>query len=396
MSEAEAAARGSGAGTSRWLFRRGSLPLLTAVAAALALGLHLAGWLHDPPTARSPDDGATTGDTDDMAAPSAAGLVGSIPAGTSRPTLHRSSPLRRAAAAPGKDMDAPAAPGRPPTSSLVARHAAALYAGDPSGALGPEPAAGPDGTLEPAAAASPGAPGPTQAGAVSPRSDAVAAPSDGAAVAAPVACPTSVEGLEDVAADLVARRARFDEREMALLLRAAALEEAERRLTQRAAELDDVVKTGRTHLMDAMPVRMGQEIGGWAYQVAQSIERIEICLPRLAKLALGGTAVGTGINAHPEFASRVAQKLAERTGIPFVESDNHFAAQSAMDTATELSAHLKTTATARSSPSRASGIAKANACATSGCSRRTSSISRGEIFSPPRLMISLRRPVSRR
>ncbi|GIV17747.1 MAG: fumarate hydratase class II [Armatimonadota bacterium] len=117
-------------------------------------------------------------------------------------------------------------------------------------------------------------------------------------------------------------------------------------LLRRAAELDDVVKTGRTHLMDAMPVRMSQEIGGWAYQVAQSIERIENCLPRLAKLALGGTAVGTGINAHPEFASRVMKKLAQRTGIPFVESDNHFAAQSAMDTATELSGHLKTAATA--------------------------------------------------
>jgi fumarate hydratase class II len=117
-------------------------------------------------------------------------------------------------------------------------------------------------------------------------------------------------------------------------------------LLKRAAELDDVVKTGRTHLMDAMPVRMSQEIGGWAYQVAQSVERIEGCLPRLAKLAIGGTAVGTGINAHPEFASRVAAKLAERTGIPFVESDNHFAAQSAMDTATELSGHLRTTATA--------------------------------------------------
>lgn len=117
-------------------------------------------------------------------------------------------------------------------------------------------------------------------------------------------------------------------------------------LLRRAAELDDVVKTGRTHLMDAMPIRMSQEIGGWAYQVAQSIERIESCLPRLAKLAIGGTAVGTGINAHPEFASRVAKKLAERTGIPFADSDNHFAAQSAMDTATELSGHLKTTATA--------------------------------------------------
>ncbi|MGQ9488631.1 MAG: class II fumarate hydratase [Armatimonadota bacterium] len=117
-------------------------------------------------------------------------------------------------------------------------------------------------------------------------------------------------------------------------------------LQKRASELDDVVKTGRTHLMDAMPVRMSQEISGWAYQVQQSIERIESCLPRLAKIALGGTAVGTGINAHPEFAPRVVAKLAERTGIPFVESDNHFAAQSAMDTATELSSHLKTTATA--------------------------------------------------
>ncbi|GAP62249.1 fumarate hydratase, class II [Ardenticatena maritima] len=117
-------------------------------------------------------------------------------------------------------------------------------------------------------------------------------------------------------------------------------------LEKRAAELDDVVKTGRTHLMDAMPVRMSQEIGGWAYQVQQSIERIEQCLPRLAKLAIGGTAVGTGINAHPEFGARVAAKLAEMTGLPFVETDNHFAAQSAMDTATELSSHLKTAATA--------------------------------------------------
>lgn len=117
-------------------------------------------------------------------------------------------------------------------------------------------------------------------------------------------------------------------------------------LCKRAEELDDVVKTGRTHLMDAMPVRMSQEIGGWAYQVQQSIERIEGCLPRLAQLALGGTAVGTGINAHPEFATRVAEKLAQRTGIPFVESKNHFAAQSAMDAATELSGHLKTAATA--------------------------------------------------
>jgi fumarate hydratase class II len=108
----------------------------------------------------------------------------------------------------------------------------------------------------------------------------------------------------------------------------------------------DVVKTGRTHLMDATPVRLGQEIGGWAYQVAQSIERIQDCLPRLAKLAIGGTAVGTGINTHPEFGGRVAAKLAHRTGLPFVESEQHFAAQAAMDSAAELSAQLKTAATA--------------------------------------------------
>ena len=106
------------------------------------------------------------------------------------------------------------------------------------------------------------------------------------------------------------------------------------------------MKTGRTHLMDATPVRLGQEMRGWAYQVVQSTERIESCLLRLGRLAIGGTAVGTGINAHPEFGGRVAAKLAERTGLPFVETEHHFAAQAAMDTATELSGHLKTTASA--------------------------------------------------
>ncbi|GAB4545268.1 MAG: class II fumarate hydratase [Anaerolineae bacterium] len=117
-------------------------------------------------------------------------------------------------------------------------------------------------------------------------------------------------------------------------------------LERRAAEFEDVVKTGRTHLMDATPVRLGQEISGWSGQVFQSIERIEGCLPRLGKLAIGGTAVGTGLNTHPEFGSRVAARLAERTGLPFVESEHHFADQAAMDTAAELSSHLKTTASA--------------------------------------------------
>lgn len=117
-------------------------------------------------------------------------------------------------------------------------------------------------------------------------------------------------------------------------------------LEARAEELYGVVKTGRTHLMDAMPVRLGQEMGGWAYQVGQSLERFESCEPRLAQLALGGTAVGTGVNAHPEFGRRVAEKLATRTGLPFVEAKNHFAAQAALDAVTELSSHLKTTASA--------------------------------------------------
>ncbi|MCZ7546923.1 MAG: class II fumarate hydratase [Anaerolineae bacterium] len=117
-------------------------------------------------------------------------------------------------------------------------------------------------------------------------------------------------------------------------------------LEQRAAELDHVVTTGRTHLMDAMPVRMSQEIGGWAAQVRQGIERVEATLPRLAKLALGGTAVGTGINAHPDFARRVIARLAEQTGLPFVAADDYFAALSALDALTELSGQLKTTASA--------------------------------------------------
>jgi fumarate hydratase class II len=117
-------------------------------------------------------------------------------------------------------------------------------------------------------------------------------------------------------------------------------------LERRIAEFENVVKTGRTHLMDATPIRLSQEMSGWAYQVVQGVERIESCLPRLGKLALGGTAVGTGINTHPEFAGRVAAKLAARTGLPLVETEHHFAAQSAMDTAVELSGHLKTTASA--------------------------------------------------
>jgi fumarate hydratase class II len=120
-----------------------------------------------------------------------------------------------------------------------------------------------------------------------------------------------------------------------------AMEHLQRTLEARAAETHDVVKTGRTHLMDAMPVRLGQEIGGWAFQVAEARARIEASLPRLAKLAIGGTAIGTGINAHPEFGTRVSAQLSKLTGQSFQKTENHFAGLAAQDTATEVSGQLK-------------------------------------------------------
>lgn len=117
-------------------------------------------------------------------------------------------------------------------------------------------------------------------------------------------------------------------------------------LMRKAKEFSGVIKTGRTHLMDALPVSLGREIGGWAYQIKEGSERIGSCLPRLAVLALGGTAVGTGVNTHSEFGEKMASRLSEKTGILFSEAGNHLAAQSSMDTAVELSGHLKCTASA--------------------------------------------------
>jgi len=114
----------------------------------------------------------------------------------------------------------------------------------------------------------------------------------------------------------------------------------------RAEALGDLAKTGRTHLMDAMPVTFGQELGGWASQIRHGLERIEATRPRLHALAQGGTAVGTGINAHPEFASRVAAQLAERTGLDLRPQDSFFEALSSQDTAVELSGQLKVVAVA--------------------------------------------------
>ena len=115
-------------------------------------------------------------------------------------------------------------------------------------------------------------------------------------------------------------------------------------IERRAGETTAIVKTGRTHLMDAMPVRLGQELSGWAAQVRAGHQRIDGVLARLTGLAQGGTAVGTGINTHPEFGARVAAWLAERTGIGFRPADSYFEAMSSQDTAVELSGQLKTAA----------------------------------------------------
>ncbi|WP_254277362.1 lyase family protein [Halomonas sp. 3H] len=112
-------------------------------------------------------------------------------------------------------------------------------------------------------------------------------------------------------------------------------------LDARAAELDGVVKTGRTHLMDAMPLRMSQELGGWSSQVGQAIERLDSALVRLCRLAQGGTAVGTGINAHPEFAARMAADLAAQTGLALAPNDSFFAGLASQDAAVELSGQLR-------------------------------------------------------
>jgi len=115
-------------------------------------------------------------------------------------------------------------------------------------------------------------------------------------------------------------------------------------LNERAEACRDVVKIGRTHLMDATPITLGQEISGWARQVELGIARLEECMPRLCELAQGGTAVGTGLNTHPEFGARMAATLAETYRIPFTEAANHFEAQAAQDAAVELSGQLRTLA----------------------------------------------------
>jgi fumarate hydratase, class II len=123
-----------------------------------------------------------------------------------------------------------------------------------------------------------------------------------------------------------------------------ALHDLQRALAAKARDFDDVMKIGRTHLMDATPIRLGQEFSGYARQVELGIRRVEHSRASLAELALGGTAVGTGLNAHPEFAKRVIARLGELTGLEFREAENHFEAQGAQDALVEVSGALKTVA----------------------------------------------------
>ncbi|CAN5755542.1 class II fumarate hydratase [soil metagenome] len=115
-------------------------------------------------------------------------------------------------------------------------------------------------------------------------------------------------------------------------------------LSEKAVEFDGVVKTGRTHLQDATPIRLGQEFRGYAGQIERGLQRVEKAREDLAEVALGGTAVGTGVNTHPDFASKVCARLGERFGVEVRETENHFQAQSAMDAAVFTSGALKSVA----------------------------------------------------
>jgi fumarate hydratase class II len=138
-------------------------------------------------------------------------------------------------------------------------------------------------------------------------------------------------------------------------LHLAALETIERRLIPaletlhatldaKSHEFDGIVKTGRTHLQDATPIRLGQEFRGWAGQVQRGIRRLRRTQEELSELALGGTAVGTGVNTHPDFASRVCAVLSRELGLTVRETDNHFQAQNTLDAALAASGTLRTVA----------------------------------------------------
>ncbi len=123
-----------------------------------------------------------------------------------------------------------------------------------------------------------------------------------------------------------------------------ALEHLHQALEEKARAWDHVIKTGRTHLMDATPIRLGQEFGGYASQIEHSIARVRAVLPDLRELAIGGTAVGTGINTHPEFGRRASEEIGKLAGTSFVEARNHFEAQGAQDGAAWASGALNSVA----------------------------------------------------
>ena len=124
-----------------------------------------------------------------------------------------------------------------------------------------------------------------------------------------------------------------------------AMEHMRAALADKAKAFDGIMKSGRTHLMDATPVRLGQEFAGYAAQVAKGIERAQRASAELEELALGGTAVGTGINTDPEFASKTIARISKATGVSFREASDHFEAQSAKDAAVNASGTLNTIAT---------------------------------------------------
>lgn len=115
-------------------------------------------------------------------------------------------------------------------------------------------------------------------------------------------------------------------------------------LKQKSEEFKDIIKIGRTHLMDATPLTLGQEFSGYAQQLTNGLERLEACLPHLYEIPLGGTAVGTGLNTHPQYAEKVAQKISEITGKPFKTARNKFEAMAGKDAMVELHGVLKTLA----------------------------------------------------
>ena len=123
-----------------------------------------------------------------------------------------------------------------------------------------------------------------------------------------------------------------------------ALQRTQAALEAKSKEFWDIIKTGRTHLQDATPVRLGQEFKGYASQIELGIKRLDHAREELSQVALGGTAVGTGVNTHPEFAARVTARVSELGGVKIRETEHHFQAQNTLDGVVEASAVLRTIA----------------------------------------------------